>query len=70
MKGELGEFKSYFRKITLHQQKFLVVSVLLIRLGAEKFKKWTKIKLLSTFQLATLFAKQRCMLEFFVSVAP
>jgi len=24
---------------------------------AEKFEKWTKIKLLSTFQLATLFAK-------------
>jgi len=27
------------------------------------------MKLLSTFQLATLFAKQRCTLEFFVSVA-
>jgi len=27
-KGELGEFQIYFRKISLHQQKFLVVSVL------------------------------------------
>jgi len=28
LKGELGELKIYFRKIPLHQQKFLVVSVL------------------------------------------
>jgi len=27
------------------------------------------LSLLSIFQLATLFAKQRCTLEFFVSVA-
>jgi len=27
-KGELQEFEFYFRKIPLHQQKFLVVSVL------------------------------------------
>jgi len=27
-KGVLGEFQIYFRKIPLHQQKFLVVSVL------------------------------------------
>jgi len=27
-KGELGEFEFYFRKIPLHQQKILVVSVL------------------------------------------
>jgi len=53
VKGELGEVEFYFRKIPLHQQKFLVVSV------AEKFEKWTKMKLLSTFQLATLFAEQR-----------
>jgi len=26
-KGELGELEFYFRKIPLHQQKFLVVSV-------------------------------------------
>jgi len=42
IKGELGELEFYFRKIPLHQQKFLVVSV-------EKFEKWIKIKLLSTF---------------------
>jgi len=29
-KGELGELHIYFRKIPLHQQKFLVVSVLSI----------------------------------------
>jgi len=28
LKGELGEFQIYFRKIHLYQQKFLVVSVL------------------------------------------
>jgi len=28
VKGELGEFQIYFRKISLHQQKFLMVSVL------------------------------------------
>jgi len=28
IKGELGEFQIYFRKILLHEQKFLVVSVL------------------------------------------
>jgi len=28
VKGELGEFQIYFRKIPLHQQKFLVVLVL------------------------------------------
>jgi len=28
------------------------------KLVAKKFEKWTKMKLLSTFQLATLFAKQ------------
>jgi len=33
-------------------------------LVAEKFEKWTKMKLLSIFQLATLFAKQLCTLEF------
>jgi len=27
-KGELGNFQIYFRKISLHQQKFLVVLVL------------------------------------------
>jgi len=28
LKGELGELKFYFIKVPLHQQKFLVVSVL------------------------------------------
>jgi len=28
IKGEQGEFQIYFRKLSLHQQKFLVVSVL------------------------------------------
>jgi len=28
VKEELGDFQIYFRKIPLHQQKFLVVSVL------------------------------------------
>jgi len=28
LKGELGELEFYFRKITLHQQIFLMVSVL------------------------------------------
>jgi len=28
VKGELGELEFYFRKISLHQQKFLVVSIL------------------------------------------
>jgi len=28
IKGELGELEFYFKKIPLHQQKFLVVSVL------------------------------------------
>jgi len=28
IKGKLGEFQIYFRKIPLHQQKFFVVSVL------------------------------------------
>jgi len=28
LKGELGEIHIYFRKVFLHQQKFLVVSVL------------------------------------------
>jgi len=28
LKGELGELEFYFRKVPLHQQKFLVVSVL------------------------------------------
>jgi len=35
-KGELGELEFYFRKITLHQQTFLVVSVLSIRLGCRE----------------------------------
>jgi len=69
-KGELGELEFYFRRIPLHPQKFLLVSVLSNSPWfAEKFEKLTKMKLLSTFQLATLFAKQRCMLEFFVFVA-
>jgi len=38
-------------------------------LVAEKFQKMSKMKLLSSFQFATLFAKQRCKLGFFVSVA-
>jgi len=29
----------------------------------------SKMKLLSSFQVATLFAKQRCTLGFFVSIA-
>jgi len=28
LKGELGELQFYFKKLPLHQQKFLVVSVL------------------------------------------
>jgi len=28
VKGEIGELEFYFRKIPMHQQKFLVVSVL------------------------------------------
>jgi len=38
LKGELGEIQIYFRNIPLHQQKFLVVSVLFnsIRLGCRE----------------------------------
>jgi len=28
LKGELGKFQIYFRKMSLHQQKFLLVSVI------------------------------------------
>jgi len=39
LKGELGELQIYFRKILLHQQKFLVASVLsnLFAVGNTKF---------------------------------
>jgi len=72
LKGEEAELEFYFRKIPLHQQKFLVVSVLSnspytpasikffggfnsfqFALVAEKFRKMSKMKLLSSFQLAT-----------------
>jgi len=39
LKGELGEFHIYFRKIPLHQQKFLVVSVLSILLWLPRYLK-------------------------------
>jgi len=43
VKGELGELQIYFRKILLHQQKFLVVSILSNSpLVAEKFEKCPK----------------------------
>jgi len=60
VKRELGEFQIYFIKIPLHQQKFLVVSVLSNSpcLVAENLEKMSEMKLLSSFQLATLFAKQ------------
>jgi len=66
LKGELGELQIYFRKIPLHQQKFLVVSVLSNLPWLPRNLKMSKMKLpvLSSFQLATLFAKQRCKLEF------
>jgi len=70
IKGELGELDFYFRKIPLHQQKFLVVSVLSNSpwLPTEKFEKWIKMKLLSTFQLATLFAKATMHARIFLYV--
>jgi len=40
----------YFRKIPLHQQKFLVVSIFSYSLWLQIFE---KMKLLSAFQLAT-----------------
>jgi len=55
--------------IPLHHQKFLVVSVLSNSPWLPINLKMTKLKLLSSFQLATLFAKQRCKLGFFVSIA-
>jgi len=67
LKGELGELELFFRKLPLHQQKFLVVSVLSNSpwpLVAKKFEKWTKIKLLSTFQWATLFYSNNARSDF------
>jgi len=58
LKGELGELWFYFRKIHPESTKiFGDLGSFYFALIAEKFEKWTKMKLLSTFQLATLFAK-------------
>jgi len=55
-KGKLGELQLYFRKLPLHQQNFLVVSVLSNSPWvAEKFENISKMKLLSSFQLAIRF---------------
>jgi len=51
LKGKLGEFRVYFRKILLHQQKFLVVSVLSylpwLPRNLKKCPKWNYYKLFS-----------------------
>jgi len=36
LKGELGELEFHFRKIPLHQQKFLVVPILSNSLGCRE----------------------------------
>jgi len=41
-KGEIGELQFYFRKIPLHQQKFLGSSVLSIRLGCREI--WKNVR--------------------------
>jgi len=58
LKGELGELEFYFRKILLHQQKFLVVS-----------GKMDQNEVTKHFSVGNTFAKQQYTLEFFVSIA-
>jgi len=60
--GELGELEFYFNPCI--NKIFGGFGFFLFALFAEKFEKWTTMKLPSTFQLATLFVKQRCTLEF------
>jgi len=56
LKGELGELQIYFRKILLHQQKFLMVSAFfLIRLVAEKFEKNVQNKTTKLFSVGNTF---------------
>jgi len=69
IKGELGKLEFYFRKIPLHQQKFLVVSVLTNSSWLSRnLNLMDQNEVTKLFQLATLFAKQRCLLNFFVSL--
>jgi len=56
LKGQLGEVQIYFRKTLLHQQKFLVLSVLSNSPWLPKNLKNVQMKLLSSYQLATLSA--------------
>jgi len=55
-KAEQAVFQFYFKKTPLHQQHFLIISFFYFALVAEKFEKMSKMKLLSSFQLATLLA--------------
>jgi len=64
-KGELGELEFCFRKIPLHQQNFWWTRFFLIRLGCRDIWKMDQ----NDVTQHVLFAKQRCTLEYFVSVA-
>jgi len=72
-KGELGEFQIFFRKIPLHQQKFLVVSVLsnlrwLLRNLKNVQNETTKLFSVGNAFSNASIATMLCM-GFFVSVA-
>jgi len=59
----MGNYANYRFTLERHpciNKNFCWFQFSLIRLVAEKFEKMSKMKLLSSFQLATLFTKQRC----------
>jgi len=68
-KGELGKLQIYFRKITQHQQKFLVVSVLSNAPWLPKNLKNVQNEISMLFSIGNTFRQATMQAWIFVSFA-
>jgi len=69
IKGELGELEFYFRKIPLHQQKFLVVSILSNSPWLPRNLKMDQNEVTKHFSIGNTFCQASMHARIFVSVA-
>jgi len=73
IKGELGEFQIYFRKIPLHQQNFWWFRFFLIPLGCLRYLKNVQNETTKLFSVGNTFSQgfysNGASIEFFVFIA-
>jgi len=69
VKGELGELEFYFGNIPLHQQKYLVVSVLSNSPWLQRNLKNGQNEVTKHISVGNTFRQATITLEIFVSVA-